>query len=175
MPAAPGAPRRKPETRTGLKLTITIDGARETLKALNALPKEVNTRVRDASLQISRWLAEAIKSAGQADSPQSAAVAATAKAKYDRVPSISVGGTKKVTSEKVPAHKILFGANFGATYYRTPGKVPFFIHDHASKGADYWIWKTAEANNDRIGKEWEAGVDEALAWFERTGGGEVST
>ena len=145
-----------------LNLTITLTGARETLKAFKDLPPEATVAMRDAALEVSESMVGWIQNAARADSPQAAALAGTVRANRDRIPNVTVGGAKRVTSTGAKAFQILFGANFGAVTYREPGQVPYFVHDHAGPGKDYWIWATAEAHATEIDSAWNAAADTVL-------------
>src|SRR5262245_1622492 len=108
------------ETRRGLTMTVQISGVRETLKALKDLPPEASEAMRQASAEIASDMVGWIKSTAASQGRQAQVVAATAKANRDRVPSVTVGGSKRVT-DTGKAFQLLFGANFGAVTYRTPG------------------------------------------------------
>lgn len=158
-----------PSTRA-LTLTLTLSGARETIKRFNGLPKEANENLRQRALKISDKMAVWIRAAALADSKQAAALADTVKARKDRVPYVEVGGSKRVTRTKgTKAYQLLFGANFGARVYRVPGKVPFFEHDHAGAGNDYWIFSTYEAHQGEVDQEWNQAAEDALAWWAEQG------
>ena len=149
--------------KTSLTLNIQLTGARETIKAFRGLPKEFQDGIRDGAGKISEDMATWVRGALLADTRQSAVLADTVKVNRDRVPSITVGGAKRVTSSGAKAYQLLFGANFGATTYRRPGRVPFFEHDHAGPGNDYVIWKTYLEHQGEVDERWNAVADEALA------------
>lgn len=147
---------------TSLTLSMKLTGYRETLAAFKGLPADASTELRAAALNLSEQGVGWIQSAARADSPQAAALAPTVRAMKDRTPNITIGGAKRITSRRVPAYVILFGANFGAVTYRVPGKVPYFVHDHAGKGNDYWIWATIEEHQTFIDDAWGAAADTVL-------------
>lgn len=143
--------------RDGLTVKVKITGARETLAAFRHLPDDANRELRTATLKIADSLATQIRGAATGSSAQSALVAPTVKAKRDRVPVIEAGGSKKVGTNKKPAHKILFGANFGATVLRQ-----FRPHRGAGDN-DYWFFHTVESQEARIDREWNEVADKIIA------------
>lgn len=140
----------------GIVVRIRITGGRETLAKFRDLPKDASAALRDANVEISKDLAEKIATAATASSKQSALVAPGIKARRDRVPSVEVGGRRRVGRNKVPLEKILFGANFGATRLKQ-------YRPHRGAGDDdYWFFSTVEANEADIVQQWESAVDEVL-------------
>lgn len=149
----------------GISVRLRITGARETLAAFRRLPKEASAALRDANQQISTDLADKIRAAAEASSPQSAAIAPSIKARRDRVPSITAGGTRLATKQrrrsrgqaKTTAGKLVFGANFGATYLHQ-----FRRHNGGAGQDDYWFFSTVEDNEPRIVREWTEAADRVL-------------
>lgn len=157
---------------TSVTLSLRLTGYRETLAAFKGLPADASNEMRAAAGGLSDQAVGWIQGAARADSPQAAALASTVRAVKDRTPNVTVGGAKRVTSDKVPAYAILFGANFGARTYRKPGKVPYFVHDHAGKGNDYWIWATVSEHQDYIDEAWGAAADVVLDRWAENGSAE---
>lgn len=141
----------------GLTLTVKIEGVRETLAAFRSLPRDASNALRERSMELAQVLAERVASAAEADSPQSALMAPTVKARRDRVPVIEAGGTKPVGSASAPAYKILFGSEFGA---RT---LPQY-RPHVGRGS-YWLFKTAFENQDEIETAWNHLADDIQRAF----------
>jgi hypothetical protein len=136
-----------------LTLNIRIDGAKETLKALNRLPKEANAAVKDGSMELARALATRVKAAAVADkSPQSKLLARTVRARRDRVPVILAGGDRLLGRRKVPAWRLLFGAEFGSNQHRQ------FHHAHSGRKG-YWFFPVAEREAATIAKAWREVAD----------------
>lgn len=139
-----------------LTVRLQIAGIRETIQKFKDLPKDANNELRDATEEVSKDLAEKIASEARRDSKQSALIAPTVKAKRDRVPVVEAGGTKRVGSRRVPAYKILFGANFGATYLRQ-------FRPHRPGGTDdYFFYSEVEANQSDIADRWTNSADRIL-------------
>lgn len=140
----------------GLTLRVHIEGARETIAAFRDLPKEASAELRSASLRISEVEANKIRTAASASSGQSALVASGIKARKDRLPSIVVGGSTRVGRNKKPLNKIMYGANFGASYLKQ-------FRPHRGAGdEDYWFFSTAEKDVDRMVDQWGRAVDKVL-------------
>lgn len=137
-----------------LRVRIRITGVREVLRAANKMPREAQNLLRTRSQEIAETLAVKIRAAATADSPQSALMAPTVKARRDRVPVIEAGGGKRVGSNRKPAYKILFGSEFGARVLKQ-----FRPHRGASS---YWFFRTVEADAPRIEREWRGMADELV-------------
>jgi hypothetical protein len=139
------------EKRT-ITVTIRITNLRPTLKKFAALPKDADKEMRAASLSIAGVLAVDIRSAARANA-QSALMVPTIRAQRDRVPTVVGGGTRRVGSNRVPAYKVLFGAEFGS---------------HALKqfrpfdGTGYFFFPTVEAKRGYIDTEFNEAADEVL-------------
>lgn len=147
---------------TALTVRIRVDGATQTLAAFRRLPKEATKDLRKRTLDLSRTLAGRVASAARADSPQTALMAPTVKAVFDRVPAIQAGGTSLVGSRRVPAYKIVFGSEFG-------GVVRTQFRPHLGTGS-YWLWKTVQANEIEIAAAWNKVADDIARSFSSSGG-----
>lgn len=148
------------------RLDVRVDGAQQTLAAFRALPKEASDELRTAATDLSTLLAGRIAAAGQSEGRQAAKLAQTVKPKRDRVPALTVGGTKKLfrgrkDGKSREAFRALFGSEFGSN--RGHGFKP-----HVGKGS-YWIWKTVEANQSEIAAGWTAAADGIVAKFTEGG------
>jgi hypothetical protein len=140
-----------------LAITVRIEGGRETLAAFRRLPREASTALRERSLELAKALAGRVQSSATGDSPQSALMATTVKAKRDRIPVIEAGGTTRVGSSRVPAYKVLFGSEFGA---RT---LPQY-RPHVGRGS-YWMFRTVEDNEAMIAAGWLRAADDIVRAF----------
>jgi hypothetical protein len=142
-----------------LTITIKIDGLRETLRALNDLPKEAGTEIREKAAELSRKLADAAAASGRREGRQAALVAGTVRPARDRVPVVVAGGTKRIGSRRKPAYKLLFGSEFGATrlgQYRP----------HLGTGS-YWFFRTIEDEQVTISREWLEAANAIIEKFGR--------
>lgn len=138
---------------TALTVNVRIDGAKETLKALNRLPKEANQAVREESLKLAQALAVRAQAAAVSDrAPQSKLIAPTIRARRDRVPVIVAGGTKRVGRNRVPAWKVLFGAEFGSDRFSQ------FRRAHSGRKG-YWFFPLVEKEGPTVAKAWSKAAD----------------
>lgn len=144
----------------GLTVTVAVSGARETLAAFRAMPKNTQDELRDASLDLSRDVARWAATAGQAEGSQAALVAKTVRAVRDRVPSVQAGGSRRVGSRKAPAWKLLFGSEFGSDRFHQ------FPRAHQGK-TGIWFFPTIEAHAGEISERWLRAADRVLAAFAR--------
>lgn len=140
-----------------LMVTVRIDGLRETLAALRALPKDASNELRTAALEISKELATAAGESGTREGGQAALVATTVKARRDRVPVVVAGGTKRLGSNRAPAYKLLFGSEFGADRFEQ-------YRPHVGRGS-YWFFRTIEDEETEIAERWLTAADEIIRKF----------
>lgn len=145
-----------------LKVKIHIEGATETLKAFNRLPKTASAALRARSFALAETLAAKVRDAAVSDSKQSALMAPTIKARLDRLPILQAGGSKRLARIKRPAYVILFGSEFGARY------IPQF-RPHLGRGS-YWFYKTVYASQGEIADAWSAAADDILRDVRKDGG-----
>lgn len=144
-----------------LRIRVRIEGVHEILAAARRLPPEAQRLLRDRSQQLAETLAVQIRAAGQAESRQAARAARSVKARRDRVPVVSAGGTKAASA-------VLFGSEFGMTrrsgwyargrYHNSAGR-QFKPHRGAQS---YWFFKTAEREEGRIGRAYQQMADELI-------------
>jgi len=137
-----------------IRIEVTNRDVRRILKAFRDLPKDASDELRDANQRIADALAAKVAAAATASDAQSALMAQTVQSRRDRVPVVVAGGRQKVGSRRTPAYKILYGSEFGATYWRQ-----FRPHRGA---ASYWLFRTVRENEDDTVTDW-AHVAEAIA------------
>lgn len=162
------AARAGTRSKTSLTLTVHVDGLREVLAVLNKLPKEANQQLRDRSQKIAKGVAEHVQQAGRALGGQAAAVAATVTTRRDRVPVISVGGTRRIGRHGAPAYGLLFGSEFGQNrrsgwfaanrYAASEGRQ---YKPHRGRNS-YWIFKTVDEHAVEIFQQWADAADEIV-------------
>lgn len=143
----------------GFTIRVQVDGVRQTVAAFNLLPAAASKSLRERTLELSETLARKARTAGMADSGQSALVAPTVKASRDRVPAITAGGSKRVGSRRKPAHKILFGSEFGSN------RLPQF-RPHLGSGS-YWFFRSVENDGGEISRAWNRVADDIIEAFTR--------
>jgi hypothetical protein len=126
-------------------VTLESEGLMETLKAFQGLEadlrKEANAELRAAAKTCAGELANALKvAAAGSPTPVAARVAKSIKVKSDRIPVVSIGGSRKVGRYGAPAAALVSGSEDGGKNFGAP------------KGGAYWIAPTVE----RFGSSGEA-------------------
>ncbi|HEV7649385.1 MAG TPA: hypothetical protein VGP26_14625 [Actinophytocola sp.] len=160
--------------KQALTIRLKATGVRETLAAFRDLPKDANRELREASLGIADLLAQSAKGASHIDA-QSAAVGTTVKAIRDRVPVVQAGGSRRITSSRVPAYRLLFGSEFGANgrfgwysasrYNESTGRQ--FSPHQGQQGR--WFFPTVERELPAALREWNKAADEIVRRFGQGG------
>ncbi len=161
-------------SRTGLVVTLRIQGVRETLRVLSLLPKEASSELRKASERVADGLAGRIRSAAAGQGSQAAALARTVKARRDRVPTVQAGGTTRIGRRRAPAYRLLFASEFGMNrrsgWYANPrysGSTGRQYRPHRGREG-YWFFPTAEADQPRIDREWNTAADAVVDRWSRS-------
>lgn len=144
--------------KKSLSINITVDGLKETEAALKKLPPEALEGLIDASWEISQDLAKRIRIAARSQGPQAALLAGTVSTDEKTKPAVTIGGSSKVGRKKKPAFKVLFGAEFGATY------LPQF---RARNTGGYFIYPTVNEMSDDIAEKWLKAANDAVDNFGR--------
>ena len=114
-------------------------------------------------------------------SSQSIRVADTVRPNKDRIPNVTIGGSKSRFSGGAVSGQVLFGNEFGASPTSTNGAFPNggrrFPFRSPSKGRGnegYWIFKTLTDIQPEITHRWKNAVTEVLNnWNKGSGGGVV--
>jgi hypothetical protein len=141
------------------------------LKVLNEMDKESKTDLKEKVKGIATWVAQDIKQAAS-NAPMSAQamkVAQTTRANKDRVPNITIGGSRIKFSGGAVSGDVLYGSEFGADPTSVNGQFPNggrrFPYRSPKQGQGnkgYWIYPTLRANQPKITREWHAAVDTVL-------------
>lgn len=145
-----------------ITFTFAVDGLREVLDAFNRLPKEANAELREAAGRIAALLAVSIQAAAAAEGRQAARLGDTVKVRRDRVPSVQIGGTRRLFHGRKDgtgreAFRVLFGSEFGSNTGHG------FKRHRGQQG--YWIFPTVERKQSQIADEWLAAADRIVADF----------
>jgi hypothetical protein len=151
----------------GLVINVKIEGGRETLRAFRELPKVASDELRDAAGKIADDMVGWVQNLASSTSRQAALVAGTTKRVRDRVPAVSIGGSKRIGTgtgrRKGAAYEILFGANFGSRSHR---QFPAW----AGVGNDYFVFKSIEAHAHEVEERWLGAADAiGQRWASDTG------
>jgi hypothetical protein len=158
------------DTRTTIKIQPDMRDLRDTLKALNKMEKEANVELKDDVQAITMWMATAIQSAGFAHPKypkQAYIVAKTVKGNRDRIPSVTIGGSRGRVSGGANAGQLLFGNEFGGDR-NAKGNLNAFPNggfrfpprtDREGRGnVGYWIFPTLKENQGTLTDKWKAAV-----------------
>lgn len=132
------------------------------LRTFKNMDKIASEDLRKVAQDLAGEVANALQAAASfadakgGNSRQASAVASTIKVNRDRIPNLSIGGTKAVTSSGAPAGVIVFGSEFGSRRYKQfPRRLP-----KDGKGNEgYWIFSTLKMMQPRIREKWVQGVD----------------
>lgn len=156
--------------KQGLTFRLHIDGLRTTLNAFRYLPKDASKTLRERTLELSEDLANVARGAARRDEgAQTSLLIPTIKARKDRVPSVQVGGTRKVGRHRVPAYAVLFGSEFGMNArsgwyakrrYRTSDGRQY--REHLGQQG-YWFFPIVEQEQQRIGAAWRQVADDIIS------------
>lgn len=158
-----------------VKMDMTQE-LRDLLADLKKMDKESQTELKDQVASISAWTATQIKQAASM-SPfpvQSEKLANTIKFNRDRVPNVTIGGSKGRFSGGALSGEVLFGNEFGANATGTNGNFPNggrrFPQRSAREGrgnAGYWIYPTLRAIQPEIAQRWWAAADRIFRHWQR--------
>lgn len=145
----------------GLQIRVRISGANEVIRALDRLPAGATKALKGEAFDIADYLTDRIKIAARGDSRQSARAASSVRARRDRFPVITAGGTAR-------SRGVLFGSEFGMNrrsgwyaarrYSHSIGR-QFRPHTGASS---YWFFKTAEQQQPWVAREWTKAADKVI-------------
>ena len=108
-----------------VKMDITPE-IRLLLKALNEMDKESKNELKEKVKGIAGWVAEEIKTAATYAPmyKQATRVAQTTRANKDRVPSVTIGGSRVKFSGGAVSGDVLTGSEFGADPTSENGAFP---------------------------------------------------
>ena len=170
------------DTRQTIRFQPDLRDLRGLLKALNKMDDDSKKALKDDVAAISSWTATGIKMAAYIGSPmprQTAIVAQTVRANKDRIPNVTIGGSRGRVSGGANAGILLFGNEFGSdrnTFgsagnfpnggYKFPARTP--REGRGNRG--YWIFPTLNAMQPEITRRWKNAVGEVLENWTRTNG-----
>lgn len=171
------------DTRDRIVVKPDLRELRDLLKALNAMDKESQLTLKNKVQDISAFAAKAIVQAGQAHSfmpRQAAIVVKTVKANRDRIPNVTIGGSRGRASGGANAGQLLFGNEFGgdrntkgtATAFPNGGfKFPERSDREGRGNAGYYIFPTLKAIQPDIVTMWINAVDSVYKNWQKGAGG----
>jgi hypothetical protein len=152
------------------KQTISIKPDQSQLKglyaALKTMDKEANTKLKTDVASISAWSAEEIRQAAPFNPfpAQAQKVAVTIRANKDRIPNVTIGGSKQRFSGGAVSGEILFGSEFGASNFFPNGgrRFPYRSPAKGRGSAGYTIFKKLAEIQPTITSRWKSAVDDVL-------------
>ena len=165
--------------KTTKVMSLDMSQYRGVLKALSQMDKEAQLELKDDVHAISKWTAQGIVYASyDAFMPaQAAIVASTVRANRDRLPNITIGGSKGRASGGANAGQLLYGNEFGGQRnaynsqsafpnggYRFPARSP--REGRGNKG--WWIFPSLVKMQPMIRKRWEDAVNKVMDNWART-------
>lgn len=161
-----------------VKMDMTQE-IRDLLSDIKKMDKESQKELKDEVASISKWTAQGIIQAsyGAPMPDQAAIVAQTVKFNRDRVPNVTIGGSKgRRASGGATAGELVFGNEFGANPTKGAGVFPNggrkFPYRSAKEGrgnAGYWIYPTLREMQPEITKRWFNAVDKIFRHWQRYG------
>jgi hypothetical protein len=157
--------------KTGLTFKVSIAGVRETLRALNDLPKVANVELKNRTKELATRIAQSAKNAGGRAGSQAALVSRTVKVKRDRVPAVQAGGSTPLGRYGTAAFNLLFGSEFGmdahSGWYRKSRydeSIGYQYHPHTGT-IGLWFFPTVEREALAIADAWDKVAADIITRF----------
>jgi len=168
------------------KETITFKADPKDLQNLYAafkrLTDEANNELKTQVTAISAWTATKIQAAASLAPympKQASRVADTVRPNKDRIPNVTIGGSKRNFSGGAAVGEVLFGSEFGAEPYLTKKKngsnigantfgknkgrrFPPMSPPYNGGNEGYWIFPTLRREQPAITSAWITAVDSVL-------------
>jgi hypothetical protein len=139
---------------------VRVDGLNSLLRGLRALPKEAQAELRDASKDIaSRYMVPAWRAAAMGAGPWGPKLALSVRAKRDRIPSITIGSTRKAFSGGASPTMVRYPSHAGQTRESTP-------EAFEQTG---WIKRAKPAYGEKAYAEWSDARDRVVRDFNNGG------
>lgn len=166
------------------RTTVSIKPDQSQLRGLyaafRAMDDDSKTKLKNDVSLISAWSAGEIKSSafGAPMSQQALKVAETVRPNKDRIPNITIGGSKSRFSGGAVSGQVLFGNEFGANpqgkaaFPNGGRRFPFRSPSQGRGNAGYWIFKTLKSIQPEVTHRWKSAVTDVLNnWNKGSGGG----
>jgi len=169
-----------------IKIKMDIDqNLHYVLRALNQMDKDSKTELKDKVQGISAWSAQEIRMGARYAEPgvyfmQMSPVVDTVRANRDRIPNVTIGGSKKVFKNHVEAGKILFGAEFGGAIWAKNWNVKarkMEVVSGANKAwrrfpqkhrSGYWIFPNLKRIQPELTNRWHHAIDQVFkTWSQK--------
>jgi hypothetical protein len=161
------------QNKRTMNVTIGIDDQdlKDFLKVMNKMGKDANTDLKREVVKISEITAMALRFS--ASSTRQKIIGNTIRAGWDRLPTVRIGGSKKMSSRAKYGDKggtvgdALFGIEFGAhnNFLKNGGRsFPTRSVPYGTRGGlrGYWIFPTLRKMQPEIRRRWYQAVDDLL-------------
>lgn len=160
-----------------VKMDMTQE-LRDLLSDLKKMDTESQTKLKDEVAGISRWTAQGmIQKSYSAPMPRQAAlVAQTVKANRDRIPNVTIGGTRgrKASGGATPG-ELVIGNEFGANPRSENGafpnggrRFPYRSPREGRGNAGYWIFPALKEMQPEISRRWWNAADRIFRHWQRS-------
>ena len=172
---ATGAAPTKRSTRSSIKLQPDVRQLKGLFAALKEMDKESNTKLRDDVSAISAWSATQIKrgafDTGVLFSGQSKRVSESVRHNRDRVPNVTIGGSKLKFSGGAVSGIIVMGNEWGSavTFPNGGKRFPRGLYPQGN-----WIFPTLRAIQPEVTRRWKDAVTDVLSNWEKGAGGGIN-
>ena len=150
------------------KETISIKPDQSDLTSLYAafkkMDKEANTTLKAEVAAISNWTAQQIQNAASLNPypRQAAKVLATTRGNKDRIPNVTIGGSRQKFSGGAVAGQVLFGSEFGANPTSSNGQFPNGGRRFPMPSKGYAIFAVLKESQGQITMRWKNAVEKVL-------------
>ena len=159
--------------KSTVSMKLDMSDYRGLLKALSQMDQDSQGALKDDVASISRWTAQGMihASYGAPMPAQAAIVAKTIRVNRDRVPNVTIGGSRGRSSGGANAGQLLFGNEMGGERNAYGNKTAFpnggyrFPERSPRKGrgnTGYWIFPSLVEMQPTIRKRWEEAVNKVM-------------
>lgn len=161
-----------------VKMDMTQE-IRDLLSDIKKMDAESQNQLKDEVSAISKWTAQGIieKSYNAPMPEQAALVAQTVKFNRDRIPNVTIGGSRgrRASGGALPG-ELLYGNEFGANPSSRNGafpnggrRFPYRSPRMGRGNAGYWIYPAMREMQPEITKRWHNAVDRIFRHWQRYG------
>lgn len=137
---------------------IGVKGLRTTQRKLRELPDNARDNIISASRKIATVVGDQAALRFTALGHQGPLVARTVRSTKGSVPTIKVGGSRKLGKNKKPAYKLLYGTEFGSNKYKQ-------FHAAHTGRTGRALYPTIRDRADYMYSQWKAAADKTLEEF----------
>ena len=158
-----------------IKISVDSKDLSELYAAFRNLDKDTNDALKAEVWKLSNYVARGMQMAAEyAPNPRQARIVAqSVKANKDRIPNVTIGGSRiarvsRKKSEKNPLPKmgqLLFGSEFGSNKQMFPqggAKFPRWSGRYGGGSRGWWIFPTLRKLQPKITRDYHAIVDKYI-------------